>query len=287
MKKHLSLVLIATAIAAMLGGVASATTFMSDTFSYADGDLTVFDGTGDNVSGGAWKPHSGTGFPIPIAVSSGQAVLAQGNPASEDANRKAIFGGPQTIGLGETWYYAALVTVNDTRDPQTAPPLSLDQDTYFMHFKDAGSGFRGRAYIDDPSTGVGGAGFSFGLSATSGGLQANTGDLNFGQQYKIVVSYAVDTGTSELWVDPVDSNSPKITDTNPAGAFTLIDSLALRQDFVSAGNTATVLVDSVALGNDFDSVLLNAMNGSNIPEPASLAMALLALVGIAGTRRSL
>ncbi|TWU28256.1 PEP-CTERM sorting domain-containing protein [Bythopirellula polymerisocia] len=282
--KKLSLVLFAIAITAMLGSNVSAGTFMSDTFSYADGDLTVFDGTGANVSGGAWVPHSGTNFPIPIAVSGGQAVLAQGNPASEDANRKATAGGSRAIALGETWYYAALVTVNDTR---TDPNLSLDQDSYFMHFKDAGSGFRGRAYLDDPSTGVGGAGFSFGLSATSGGIVSNTGDLNFGQQYKIVVSYAVDTGTSDLWVDPVDSSSPKITDTNSAGAFTLIDSLAMRQDFVSAGNTATVLVDSVALGNDFDSVLLNAMNGSNIPEPGSLALALLAFVGFAGSRRSL
>lgn len=285
MKKNLSLVLVAAALAAIATGVAHATTFMSDTFSYPNGDLTVYDGTGDNVSGGAWRPHSGTNFPIPIEVSGGQAVLTQGNPASEDANRLAIFGGPQAIGAGETWYYAALVTVNDTR---TDPNLSLDQDSYFMHFKDDGNGFRGRAYINDPSTGVGGTGFRFALSATSGGLVSNWGtDLNFGQQYKIVVSYAVDTGTSDLWVDPVDSSSTKISDTNSAGAFTLVNSLGLRQDFVSAGNTATVLVDSVALGNDFDSVLINAMNGSNIPEPASMALALLALVGIAGSRRTM
>lgn len=284
MKKHLSLVLMATAIAAMLGGVTSATTFMSDTFSYPDGELTINDGTGDNVSGGAWRPHSGATFNDNIDVVSGQAELL--NSGSEDAHRDAVWGGSiQTIGLGETWYYAALVTVNDRRaDPNNE---SINND-YFMHFMDTGFGFRTRAYLDDPNV-ADPTKFTFGLSATSGGQVAKWAtDLNFGQQYKIVGSYAVDTGETNLWVDPVDSNSPKITDVNSGAAFTLIQALAMRQDFISGPTPNNqILVDSVALGNDFDSVLLNSMNGSNIPEPASLALGLLALIGIAGTRRSL
>lgn len=284
MKGYLYCFSVTLAVAMIATGPARAVTFMSDTFSYPDGDLTVYDGTGDNVSGGAWKPHSGTGFPIPVEVSSEQAVVVQGNPASEDVNRQAIVGGAvRTIELGETWYYAALVTVEDTR---TDPQMPLEQDSYFMHLKDNGNGFRARAYVTDPSTGVGGAGFTFGLSATSGGLTSTwPTDLNFGQQYKIVGSYAVETGESHLWVDPTDSSSPSLMDTG--GGLAVIEALAMRQDFVSAGNTFTVLVDSVALGNDFDSVMRNAMNGSNIPEPSTIALALLLVAGGAISRRSL
>ncbi len=282
MKKNLGFLLIAVAIASMLTGIASATTFMSDTFSYPNGELTINDGTGDNVSGGAWRPHSGQGFNDNIDVIGGQAELL--NSGSEDAHRDAVWGGSlQTIGLGETWYYAALVTVNDRRaDPNTE---SINND-YFMHFMDNGFGFRTRAYLDNPNVAAPNK-FTFGLSASSGGQTAKwPTDLNFGQQYKIVGSYAVDTGATNLWVDPVDSSSPKISDTNAGAAFTLLQALAMRQDFIGGTPNNQILIDSVALGNDFDSVLLNAMNGSNIPEPASMALALLALVGIAGSRRS-
>ncbi|QEG34032.1 PEP-CTERM sorting domain-containing protein [Bythopirellula goksoeyrii] len=282
MKKQLSLVLVATAIVAMTGGIASATTFMSDTFSYADGELTSNDGTGDNVSGGAWRSHSGETFDDNIDVISGQAELL--NSGSEDAHRDAVFGGLQQIGAGETWYYAALVTVNDRRaDPNNE---SLNND-YFIHFMDNGFGFRTRTWIDDPNV-ADPTKFTFGLSATSGSQAAKWAtDLDFGQEYKIVGSYAVSTGETNLWVDPVDSSSTKITHTDGAAALTLIQALGLRQDFVGGTPNNQILVNSVALGNDFDSVLMNAMNGSNIPEPTSLAMAFLALVGIVGSRRSL
>lgn len=250
-----------------------ASTFFSDTFSYADGDLTVYDGTGDDVSGGLWTPHSGTGFPISLGVASGQAVLKSGDPASEDANRVSA----GAIGAGETWYYAALVTVNDER-ADTGVGLNND---YFMHF----NGFRGRAYVDDPNS-ADPTKFTFGLSATSGGQVAKwAADLDFGTQYKIIASYAVDTGETNLWVNPVDSSSTKISDTNSGAAFTLVDGLSLRQDFNRDGGDYEVLVDSVALGDDFDSVLVNSMNGSNIPEPTSAVLALLGLVGIAASRR--
>lgn len=252
---------------------AQATTFFVDQFNYADGELTVYDGSGADVSGGLWTPHSGTGFPVPIFVDNGQAVVESGNPASEDANRAA----GATINLGETWYYGALVTVVDER-ADTATSLNND---YFMHFRGSTGGFVGRAYVDDPNV-ADPTKFTFGLSATSGGQVAKwSGDLDFGTQYKLMVSYAVDTGETNLWVDPVDINSTSINDTNMSAQFTAVDTLALRQDFSTGGGDYQVLVDAVAIGDEFGDVFRDVM----IPEPATALLAAFGLIGLATTRR--
>lgn len=274
MKLRLCVAMFLATAVAMLATPARATLFFYDGFNYADGDLTVFDGTGDNVSGGLWVPHSGTGNPIPVGVSGGQAVVVQGNPASEDVNRNA----GQVIALGETWYFGALVTIEDTRNGNG---LALDQASYFIHLKDnTAGGLRSRIYVNDPSSGVGGQGFRFGLSASSGPIAANWAtDSNFDQKYLIIGSYAVDTGETKLWVDPTSIASPSISHTDATAAFTAIEALALRQDFVSAGNTFTAYVDSVALGSTFDEVL-GAL--SAVPEPSTTLLALLGLAGLAG-----
>ena len=252
---------------------AQATTFFVDQFNYADGELTVYDGTGADVSGGLWAPHSGTGFPVPIFVDNGQAVVESGNPASEDANR----GVGSVIALGETWYYGALVTVVDER-ADTATPLNND---YFMHFRASGGGFVGRAYVDDPNVADPNK-FTFGLSATSGGQVAKWAtDLDFGTQYKIMVSYAVDTGETNLWVDPVDVGSTSINDTVMSAQFTAVDQLALRQDFSTGGGDYQVLVDAVAIGNEFGDVMRDVM----IPEPSTAALALLGFAAAVSSRR--
>lgn len=262
----------AIAMVALAAHTAQATTFFVDQFNYADGELTINDGTGDDVSGGLWVPHSGETFDDNIDVISGQAELL--NSGSEDANRAA----GTAINAGETWYYAALVTVNDTRqDPMNE---SINND-YFMHFKDGGFGFRGRAYLDDPNVAASDK-FTFGLSATSGGQVAKwVTDLDFGTQYKIVVSYAVDTGETNLWVDPVDINSTSISDTNAGGAFTLVDSLGLRQDFLGGTPNNQILIDAVAIGDEFGDVFRDVM----IPEPATAMLAAFGLIGLAVTRR--
>lgn len=273
--KRLIVLSLAFAVAAFAtqGRLAEATTFFADGFNYADGDLTVYDGTGDNVSGGLWVPHSGTGFPTSIVVSSGQAVVNSGNPASEDANRSA----GAIIALGETWYYGALLTVNDKR-ADTAVGLNND---YFMHFKDGGNGFIGRAYVDDPNV-ADPTKYTFGLSATSGGQVAKWGaDLDFGTQYKLIVSYAVDTGETSLWVNPVDASSTKITDLNASAMLTAIEALGMRQDFSTGGGDYEVLVDAVAIGNEFGDVL------RAVPEPTSCVLALLGLAAVAASRRSI
>ncbi len=250
---------------------AQAGTFFTDTFNYPDGNLTVEDGTGGDVSGGLWVPHSGTGFGGPIDVTGGQAQLL--NSGSEDAHRET--GGFNSAGT--TWYYAAMITVNDTRAVSTDP---INND-YFAHFWGPSFAFRGRAYLDDPNV-ADPTKFTLGLSATSGGQTAKWGsDLNFGQQYKVVVSFEFDTGVSQLWVDPVDVNSTSIADVGGAAAGSFVSALALRQDFVGDTPNNQILVDAVSIGDMFGSVVTDVM----VPEPASMVLALAGLVGMASLRR--
>jgi hypothetical protein len=270
MRSNYVLVLIAVATFVVFGGTANADTFFSDTFSYPDGPLV------DNVGSG-WRNHSGSGDPV-LVTAGGEAV--SNNEGSNDVNRNA--NGNVTGGGNETWYYAALITVADSRaDPNTA----LESQSYVIHFKDSGNfNFVTRTHVTDPSTGVGGAGYRFGLSAGSGNFQVATQDLNFGQQYKVMGSFNATTGDAELWIDPTDIGDTSITHTDVGRIGTLIEALAIRQDG-SSPDRFSASFDSVALGNDFTSVVANSMNGSNIPEPASLALALLGLVGIASARR--
>lgn len=262
----------AIAACTALSPAVRATTFFFDQFNYADGELTINDGTGDDVSGGLWVPHSGETFDDNIDVVSGQAELL--NSGSEDANRDT----GTFNAAGTTWYYAALVTVNDRRtDPSTQ---GLNND-YFMHFWGPSFAFRGRTYVDDPNV-ADPTKFTFGLSATSGGQVSKwADDLNFGQQYKIVTSFDFDTGESKLWVDPVDSSSTSISDTNAAAIGSFVSALGMRQDFIGGDPNNQILVDAVAIGDEFDDVVRDVM----IPEPGSIALTMLGLASLAVARR--
>jgi hypothetical protein len=267
-------------------GPARAALFFSDQFSYANGDLTTRDDgvdpasavVGDNVSGGLWKMHSGEGRSGEIDVVDGQAQLLF--PGFEDANRVIPNADTEFMTAGETWYYAANVTVNDQRaTPDTTAILA----SYFMHFKDTGNNFRSRLFVDAPSTGLGGAGYrlAIGPSSGDGNRVPWTADLAFGQQYTVVASYVNDTGEVALWVNPSDPSSPSVSATGGASPGTFLTSLALRQ-VSSAGATANtqILVDAVAMGDTFDSALSGL-----VPEPSSGVLGLAGLMGLATARR--
>ena len=274
MKKNLVLLcLVLTALVAV-GSSARATLFFADQFSYPDGELTVYNGGGANVSGGLWAPHSGTANPVAIFVNSGQAVLEQGNPASEDASRSL-----GTSQAGGTFYYSALVTVLDER---AAPATEIINEDYFMHFKDAGtSNFAARTLTLRPNNALDNATkYTFGIAPTSVGSGSIkwASDLNYGEQYKIVASYEILTGKAELWVNPVDSSSTKVSITVPAAALIQSQFLSMRQDFVSSNVGAIrVLVDCASAADTFDEALMGCMP---VPEPASVSLALVGLCGL-------
>jgi hypothetical protein len=259
------------AVAALSLGQASAATLVAEGFSYADGGLTL-DGV-DNLSGGTWISHSGTGFGGPINVASGSAILI--NPGSEDAHRDANDdGGTTTNGATDTWYYAVKFTVTDDNLAN-----DLVNEDYFAHLWGDGFAFRGRAYIANPSLTPGE--FSIGLSATSGGLVSKTADIAYGVEHVIVVSFDPLTGTSNLWLNQASAAGAFITDTNAGAIGSVVQAVALRQDFFDGGATPdnTIAVNGVGLATTFDEAYMASM----VPEPASLA--LLGLGGLAMLRR--
>ena len=268
MKSKFALTTLAAVAALGLGlQQASATTLVAEGFDYADGELTINDGTGDNVSGGLWAPHSGETFDDNIDVVSGQAIL--NNSGSEDANRAAA-GGVDNGGT-DTWYYAVKFTVTD----EDLVNDTVNED-YFAHFFGAGFAFRGRAYIANPSLTAGK--FAIGLSATSGGLVTKTDDIDYGVEHVIVVSFDATTGVSKLWLNEASEAGTFITDTGAAGS--VLSGIALRQDFISPGTPDNeIAVNGVGLATTFD----EAYAASMVPEPASLA--LIGLGGVAMLRR--
>jgi hypothetical protein len=235
---------------------ALAALFWSDGFDYADGQLTdsEFGGApGDNVSGGTWTAHSGDTFDDNVAVTGSQVQVL--NSGSEDVNRLT----GSTMGPGDKYYFAAKLLVNFTGTAGDA----INND-YFLHLKGGAFGFRGRIYLDNPN--VAGSGYTLGLSATSGGQVAKWAtDLSFGAPQIVVGSYDFDSGESRLWVNPAGSSSTSLADTG--GALTAIGAVAFRQDFITPGTPNNeILIDHVAVGSDFDSVL--GAVSAPIPEPS-------------------
>ncbi len=278
MKRSCVAFFLAIAVLATACGPANATLFFGDGFNYADGELTVYDGTGDNVSGGLWIPHSGTANQTAVVVSSGQAILEQGNPASEDVSRSL-----GTSQAGGTFYYAALVTVLDER---AAPATEIINEDYFMHFRDnTTTNFAARTLTLRPNNPLDNATkYTFGIAPTSVGSGSVkwASDLNYGEQYTIVASYSILTGQAELWVNPVDSSSTKVSITVPGAALIQSQFLSLRQDFVTSNVGAIrVLVDCVAAADTFDEALMACI----IPEPTSVSLALLGFCGLFARRR--
>ena len=266
MNSKFALTTLAAAVALGFGiGQASAATLVADGFDYADGELTVYDGTGANVSGGLWTPHSGTGFTPPVMVSGGSAILQISG--SEDVNRAAA-GGVTNNGT-DKWYYAAKFTVTDN-DPD---PTVVEE--YFAHF----GGFVGRAYTASPSVTAGK--FAIGLSAGSGGLTTKTADIDYGVEHVIVVSFDPITGTANLWLNEASEAGAFITSTDVGRIGQVVDDISLRQAFAGApdGWDHTVAVNGVGLATTWD----EAFMGSMVPEPASLS--LLAIGGLAMLRR--
>lgn len=245
-----------TAALALLAATSQAGLLAGDSFNYT-GALTDH----------GWVAHSGAGNKV-IMANGSTATLEESGGSGEDINKSFA-----TQGATDKTYGSMLVNVQSGgADPVGDFPLD-GNGLYFAHFKDSGFGYRARVLVAQP---VAGGDFTFGISADTGNLPDGTAfssDFSYDTWYKLVFSYDAATGGSELWVDPVDESSPKITDASTSTG-TLIEAIALRQ---SNDYTGFIEIDNVGAGTTF--------MDSMVPEPASIALASLAVLGLVGMGR--
>lgn len=204
---------------------------LSETFPYANGDITT-------VSGGLWTAHSGAGNG-PIQVSSGKAVVASG---FEDVNRLFSAVIPNT----DKAYACFELTV-------TAPPVgNAASSGYFAHFRpDVGFAYSARLRVEPPQSG-GNYTLGMNVSANAQGVIWPS-DLVFGQTYTVAIMYDPTAGSATLWVDPATEASPSVTHTDGAYAAQDCGSFALRQ----FGQDTSQIIDNLMCGTSFQEVCPN------------------------------
>jgi hypothetical protein len=195
---------------------------VTDDFTYPDGDITV-------VSGGNWVNHSGAGVDVKVVSNHAVGDMLQ----SPDVNR----GFAARSATDKTFACFQVIIPAISGSPRT---------NYFAHFKDATTGFTSRVYVV-PS----GSTFTFALGTGSTPTVTWPADLAYDTAYIIAISYDAATGVAELWVDPADETSPKIT-TAPGVMGLQLQGFALRQSNTGTGTAWTYQVDDLSVGTTFD-----------------------------------
>lgn len=214
------------ALGSLIAGVtahAQSTTIFTDTFTYANGPLTT-------VSNGLWTTTSGTAGEVDVA---NNAVNITGTETEDVA---APIGG-QTYTTGTL---TATFTVNFSVLPTTAA------GTYFSHFRDAGTGFRGRIFAQ--TTGAAAGSFRLAISNTTNTAAQIPTDLALNTTYTLTLSLNVATGGSTLAVN--GGTAVAATDATTAVG---ISTYAFRQ----ATGEGTLVADNLVV--------------AYVPEPATYA----------------
>ncbi len=266
-------ILLSLLFVASLTTASQAQVLLSDTFTYANGDLT-------NVSSLKWTSHSGTNT-LPLNVVNGQAFIQQADATQgrqDDNSLLRLNGNAVTFtnnGSGAVLYSSYDVNFS------ALPNNTLG--SYFGHFKTDGSS---QFYARVGANTAGAAAGTFRMViANANWSVANpptsfAQDLSLGITYKVVSRFNVDTKISTLWVNPVDENS---TSVSAADTFTFsgnLNSYALRQGTSGAAATppgvgapGDVNVDNLIIGQTFADVV------ASVPEPSTYA--LLGMSGLA------
>lgn len=229
---------ILAAVALLAGShlASAATVVFSDTFSYADGALV-------GASGSPWATTSGTAGQVDVA---GGTLNITGTE-SEDVNA-ALTGGAYTTGT-------VTATFNVTF---TALPTSTT--TYFAHFLNSSSVFRGKVF--STLTGAAAGTFRIGLSNNvNSPNQTIATDLSLNTSYLITLIYDLDTMTSSLSIN----NGTAVVASDSVTAVS-IAGFGFRQ---STG-IGTMVIDNLSV---------------SVPEPAVAMLGGLGVLGLLRRRR--
>lgn len=231
-------------------------------FAYADGPLV---GNGVDISH-IWFTHSGTANQMQVVS---QAARVVQSTQSEDVSVPMGI----VLGAGQKIYAAFDVVIGSNG------ALAGTSPAYFAHFRDSGTfNFSGRVYAT-PS-GVGGD-YTYGLRSGSGTGAAVSWASGFtlGSTQRVVVSYAFDTGTSMLWVNPANEASTSISDTVATSVGWAMENFSLREAAYSTATGVTETVDNLCIDTTFD--------GANlcVPEPGTAALFGIGLLTLLRRRR--
>lgn len=227
MRKTATLLLIAGG-ALLLAAPAFAVNLLSETFSYANGNL---------VPNGGWATHSGTGTDIQVV-----SGAANGNMSNAPDDNRTFTSQPITAKT----YVCFKCTIG--------APSGTPSTNYFLHLKDATTtNFIAKVFVAPQGTS-----FAFGVSVISSTVPVVWPTaLNYGQEYYVVLEYdptAGFAGNALLWVNPVTESDTHITATSTSGSNQTVSAVALRQSnsITPAGSTLwTYTVDDLGVGTTF------------------------------------
>lgn len=234
---HLQRLIRRIAPVSLMVGALHAAVLLDEPFAYPDGSLT-------NVSGGRWVNHSGTAGQADVSAG---AVNLTGTE-SEDVNA-ALGGGPYPAGSGAVLYVK--FTVRFTALPSGA-------GTYFLHFKDGGTGFRARVFAS--TSGAAPDRFRLGIAEAGSTPALLERDLALDTPHTVLVRYDVATAASTLWVDATAETDPSVSATDDGTPITVV-ALALRQ----ASGLGTLVLDDLRVATSFAELF-----GSGPEEPPQI-----------------
>ncbi|MGB2868672.1 MAG: T9SS type A sorting domain-containing protein [Bacteroidota bacterium] len=234
----------------LMTGFASAQVFLSEQFSYPNGDLLKAHG---------WSAHSGTGTNAPAVTTPGLTYASFPGSGLGGAALVGALGG-EDVNLpfaeqttnGKSTYFSFLVNVNDTAVNRTGD--------YFFNSGNRTSPTTFTLFATRVFAKITGGLVNFGISNTS---TATYGSTSFAKNtvYLMIVKYTMNTGagndSTSLWVIPTGipaseaaAGTAEAINTTTAGQDTL-DAIALRQ-----GSTTQpqVLVDGIRVGGTWADV---------------------------------
>ncbi len=250
----------------LVGGRLAAASYLSEPFAYLDGPITA-------PAASPWHHTSGT--ERQLNVQNGALLLREDHSEDVAAN---LASGPFMADSGATLYAAFDLTV-------TALPSG--EGTYFAHFRDSGSNFRGRVFIA-PTADRRLELFQIGIS--SGGKSSEEANFVpkaflFGVQYRVAVRYEVETASSTLWVDPTDTDSESIDNTDSASPKT-ITRFAFRQSLISGDGMGELQIDNLVVASTLEEALAGpSSQPPPEPEPEPEPVAVIRIVAESQTIR--
>ena len=224
-------------VSALYTSLSQGAIVFTESFTYANGPLI-------SAAGSPWTTTSGA-TPGQVDVAS-NVVNLTGVTETEDV--AANFSSASTFGT-----VAATMDVLFTALPSGA-------GTYFTHFKDSASGFRGR--VTSFTTGAGAGLFRLGISNDGGATVPVPTDLALNTTYAITFTWDFATSQSSLSI----GGGTVVTDTDAATSLTLT-SIGLRQ----STSMGTLTVDNISV--------------DAIPEPTTTLLGALGFLAILRRRR--